>query len=80
LATFTSLSIAYFSKALTKKWQDAGKTDVGDRGGNEIMVVPADGKVAKLHFYWDEHQRLDEWRTVLSETEDLRHIRPPRAG
>lgn len=29
---------------------------------------------------WDEHQRLDEWRTVLSETEDLRHIIPPRAG
>jgi hypothetical protein len=46
-------STAYFSKALTKKWQDAGKPDLGDRGGNEITVVPADGKVAKLHFYWD---------------------------
>ncbi len=46
-------STAYFSKALTKKWLDAGKPDQGDRGGNEIMVVPANGRAAKLHFYWD---------------------------
>ncbi|MGO8047896.1 S1/P1 nuclease [Rhizobium johnstonii] len=46
-------STAYFNKALSKKWRDQGKTDVGDRGGNEIMVVPADGKAVKLHFYWD---------------------------
>jgi hypothetical protein len=46
-------STAYFSTGLTKKWTDQGKPDVGDRGGNEITVVPADGKSTKLHFYWD---------------------------
>ncbi len=46
-------STAYFSKELTKKWQDAGKPDVGDRGGNEISVVGANGKPTRLHLYWD---------------------------
>ncbi|TVZ63139.1 S1/P1 nuclease [Rhizobium mongolense] len=46
-------STAYFNKALHKMWQDRGKPDLGDRGGNEITVVPADGKETKLHFYWD---------------------------
>lgn len=46
-------STAYFSEALRKKWTEQGKPDVGDRGGNEITVVPADGKVVKLHFFWD---------------------------
>lgn len=46
-------STAYFNKALHKMWVDQNKTDVGDRGGNEINVVPADGKATKLHFFWD---------------------------
>ncbi|NTH51604.1 S1/P1 nuclease [Agrobacterium rhizogenes] len=46
-------STAYFNAQLRKKWEDAGKPDVGDRGGNEISVIPADGKPTKLHFYWD---------------------------
>jgi hypothetical protein len=46
-------STAYFNKALHKMWLDKGKIDVGDRGGNEIMVVPADGRPIKMHFYWD---------------------------
>lgn len=46
-------STAYFSKELTKKWADKGKKDVGDRGGNEIYVVPANGVKEALHFYWD---------------------------
>lgn len=46
-------STAYFNKALHKMWMDRNKPDLGDRGGNEISVVPADGKETKLHFYWD---------------------------
>ncbi|WP_105436357.1 S1/P1 nuclease [Neorhizobium tomejilense] len=46
-------STAYFNAELHKKWTDASKPDVGDRGGNEISVVPANGKSTKLHLYWD---------------------------
>lgn len=44
---------AYYSMDLTKKWQDKHKPDQGDRGGNEIQVIPANGKPTNLHFYWD---------------------------
>lgn len=46
-------STAFFSRELSKKWKDEGKPDLGDRGGNEISVVGANGKATKLHFYWD---------------------------
>ncbi len=42
-----------FTKDLTKKHADKHEPDTGDRGGNEIMVVPADGKAVSLHAYWD---------------------------
>lgn len=46
-------STARFSKELTKKWELAGKPDQGDRGGNEIALLPATGEPINLHFYFD---------------------------
>ncbi|MBZ9678261.1 S1/P1 nuclease [Mesorhizobium sp. ES1-1] len=46
-------STALFTKELKAKWTAAGKPDQGDRGGNEILVTPADGVPVKLHAYFD---------------------------
>jgi hypothetical protein len=44
---------AMFAKPLSLKHQMLDEPDTGDRGGNEIMVSPADGQVVNLHAYWD---------------------------
>lgn len=46
-------STALFTKEFTAKWAAAGKPDQGDRGGNEITVIPANGEPLKLHAYFD---------------------------
>lgn len=46
-------STTLFTKAFTAKWQSDGKPDLGDRGGNEILVKPANGDSVKLHAYFD---------------------------
>lgn len=46
-------STALFTKEFTAKWESQGKPDQGDRGGNEIMIKPANGDPVKLHAYFD---------------------------
>ncbi len=46
-------STALFAKDLSLQHQLAAREDVGDRGGNEIDVVPATGETLPLHAYWD---------------------------
>lgn len=42
-----------FTKELRLKYQLAGTTDLGDRGGNEETVSAATGETMALHAYWD---------------------------
>ncbi|MCZ8548591.1 S1/P1 nuclease [Mesorhizobium qingshengii] len=46
-------STALFTKEFTAKWKAQDKPDQGDRGGNEIMVTPANGDPVNLHAYFD---------------------------
>lgn len=44
---------ALFTEELSLQWQVRPDVDLGDRGGNEITVIPASGQQLKLHNYWD---------------------------
>jgi hypothetical protein len=44
---------ALFNEELSLQWQMRPDVDLGDRGGNEIIVIPATGQQVKLHNYWD---------------------------
>lgn len=46
-------STALYTKEFTAKWKAAGENDQGDRGGNEIIVKPANGDPVNLHAYFD---------------------------
>jgi S1/P1 Nuclease len=42
-----------FRADLSVEHQMANEPDTGDRGGNQITVVPANGQPVSLHAYWD---------------------------
>lgn len=44
---------ARFTKELRLKYQLSASPDLGDRGGNDVMVSPANGVTQPLHAYWD---------------------------
>ena len=44
---------ARFTKELRLKYQLSASSDLGDRGGNDVMVSPATGETMALHAYWD---------------------------
>ncbi|TBD50478.1 hypothetical protein ELH22_37850 [Rhizobium ruizarguesonis] len=49
-------AVTLYDERFTKKHAEAKpkpEPDTGDRGGNEIMVVPANGVPVNLHAYWD---------------------------
>ncbi|MDO1583612.1 S1/P1 nuclease [Rhizobium oryzicola] len=48
-------AVTLYDKRFTKKHAEATppEPDTGDRGGNEIIVVPANGVPVNLHAYWD---------------------------
>ncbi|NKQ73446.1 phospholipase [Rhizobium sp. UPM1132] len=46
-------SVTLFDDRFTKKHDAVPEPDTGDRGGNEITVIPANGVSTNLHQYWD---------------------------
>lgn len=45
--------VSLFTKVLTQEHLKKHEPDTGDRGGNEINVLPASGVKIDLHGYWD---------------------------
>ncbi|MHC2485032.1 S1/P1 nuclease [Rhizobium leguminosarum] len=46
-------AVTLFDDRFTKIHEAEHEPDTGDRGGNEINVIPANGTSVNLHAYWD---------------------------
>jgi len=46
-------AVSLYTKELTAAHLAKSEPDTGDRGGNLVFVIPADGEKVNLHAYWD---------------------------